>query len=433
MYSISDFEEKVFRLVEFISSNEEEIDIKRWLRENYKFQLAYEISKSTGSFLTIDETEELFFFKAPNSEDFNNNKVDYFIKKAREIWREYLITDINDENHSFYKEQLWWIFYKLELINIARAIDYVDISKNRELYQYLSVNWLDFFILIQIHKILTYWFDEILRYLKENKYYNSWEFRKEENALFVWWNSICSVDEMYEKLHSVFNKFNKVNSIFDVYEIHWLIYSAHPFYDGNKRMSRIIENLTMNYYNFTNGFLSTTGYYILEKNYTTELVENCVRWYNKENWIETAKSSTLISLYDEILFLIILDLKNIFEIKTKTIWNNKYPTKLCFSKNDVISKLEEDFKLDSSQAFSEAWEIINYLFSLWILLDVWDGLFQYNIDSEEFWDKYSILEEEIEDFFYNNYHLVNICNKFLFTKKLIDTFIKLNFLNKYYN
>lgn len=355
--------------------------------------------------------------------------MDYFIEKANEIGNKYLWTNIHDDDYYIYKEELWGLFYKMELINISRAIDYVDLSKNEELYSYLSENWLNIDVIIHIHKILTYWFDEVMKFLEGRKLYYPWILRNEYDKLFVWGTPVCSIDEMNKRLNTVFDKFWKINSIYDVYEIHWILYSSHPFCNWNKRMSRIIENLLMNYYNFTDWLISTTGYYVLEKTYSYELVENCIRSFNLESWIKTAKISTLISLYDDILFWIATDIKEILDSDYGEDWNNKYPSKFCFNKWDIVRKLQEDFKMEYAPAFEEAWEIINYLLSSWMIIDFWDTdfwdtFYEYNIDVERFWKKFSILEKEIEEFFYNNPHLISVCENFLFTKRLNDIFYK---------
>lgn len=71
MSELIEFEKKISFLADLIKTSSKDTDAKRWLREYYKFHLAYEMSRNTWSFMTIDQTEAAFFFKEPIDDFFS--------------------------------------------------------------------------------------------------------------------------------------------------------------------------------------------------------------------------------------------------------------------------------------------------------------------------------------------------------------------------
>ena len=77
MSELIEYQKKINSLVDLIKTSAKEINAKRWLREYYKFHLAYEMSRNTWSFMTIDQTEAAFFFKEPIDDFFHKNYIFY--------------------------------------------------------------------------------------------------------------------------------------------------------------------------------------------------------------------------------------------------------------------------------------------------------------------------------------------------------------------
>lgn len=296
----------LYELWEFIQE-EEAHDKELSLKDYYSFSNSYAISKAELSQLTEEEALSIF----------HNNYTHYLLDEDSERF----INDFIDEYNEIinWNTHIWKSYYKiqklhdkLEYNNIVNAMKYTDIENNRNLYDYILNNGITKELLIKLHTILTYRMDDLFlnRWVPDYSPYMSWELRQWD-YIKVWQHSVWLAKDIEDKIELIGQKSLNIKNIFDVFEIHGIMYEAHIFNNGNKRISRIIESLLIKIYNFAPSIPISYGYYIYNDFYINNLVNLVIDNKDFKSWANFAYASALLA-WLEILYKINISQKEFF-------------------------------------------------------------------------------------------------------------------------
>lgn len=357
----------------------EKISSMDWAKKYYKFYVSYKISKSFWSSMTIEKAEDIFD-KVVNKNISDSEYLGNINQKVQYIFENNMPK--TEEEKKLIENELQQLYLELEYRNILKTLHLIDIS-NSKLYNTIKEKWITRELLSFIHEILTNGFDQIFAHLYDKKEYFSGYIR-ESNNIKVWEKQVCSVEEMNEILDYIEVLSKNIKSIYDIYHIHWLLYYSHPFYNGNKRIARIVEEILMNYYNFTEWAATSIGYHLLAWEYCDGIVDYCftnksnINEYNLE-WINLCKCSTIISMLEQLNYIYTLPIREtidsynldnrfkedflmMFTFRYNDlnvhIWNNIWSRRMLTAK-----EIKDDEIFEASKNVLSFW-VDNYLLSV---------------------------------------------------------------------
>lgn len=269
-------------------------DLSLSFSEYYNFKNTYAISKAELSELTEEEALVIF----------HKNYTRYLLDENSERF----INDFRREHHTITTSTLWYNQYrnlitklhdKLEYNNIVNAMKYINIENNPDLRDYVLNHGITKELLIKLHNILTYGMDDLFldKGIAYYSPYFSGKIRKEDN-INVGWRAVWLAKDIEDKIETIRQKSLNIKNIFDVFEIHGIMYEAHIFNNGNKRISRIIELLLINIYNFAPSIPVSYGYYIYNDFYINNLVNLVIEKKDFKSWANFAYATALLSSLD---------------------------------------------------------------------------------------------------------------------------------------
>jgi len=251
----------------FVLKNYKSSNLKQKI-ENYiqNFQIPYHIIQTIID--KLYQTKDLFDEKEQQIEHSINN----FIKKVKE-------TIIDNKNNYFkldsfitnnilsdiywtttmewwqisiqeIKNKIWENYLLLkEAENIEKALNFISqLIKEKQFNWFLSLE-----LIKQIHKIATQWLDNLNHNWLN---YNPWTFRKEKILMWIFpWkkekyippeNPIWYLENFIDIFNQTIKEQWKIK-ITDIAIFHLVFYAIHPFYNWNKRTTRIIESWLIQY------------------------------------------------------------------------------------------------------------------------------------------------------------------------------------------
>lgn len=379
------------------------------LNDYYKFNNSFAISKAEMSELTEEEALAIF----------NKNYTNYLLDENSERF----INEFMDEYNTLINWSLWYAKHiskitklhdKLEYNNIVNAMKYIDLENNPDLCDYVLNYGITKELLIKLHHILTYRMDDLFLNKGINHYspYISWTIRDADH-IKVWTISVWLAKDIEEKIELIRQKSLNIQNIFDVFEIHGIMYEAHIFNNGNKRISRIIESLLIKIYNFAPSIPISYGYYIYNDLYIDKLVNLVLKNKDYKAWADFSYASALLS-WLEMLYKIIESeqQKYLKEFFLEDILH-VIPKKEDFT----LKELEKATTVKRSRYYAN--DVLEHLYDNWIL----DVVEYYSEDSNKTKELYIIKYENI----WSEY--IELSNRYSELFKIICSY-SIHFANK---
>lgn len=333
-------------------------DFSLSLSEYYTFTNTYAISKAEMSQLTEEEALAIF----------NKNYTNYLLDEDSERF----INEFIDEYNTLTNSNSWYnnniakitkLHDKLEYNNIVNAMKYIDIDKNVDLRNYVLNYGITKELLIKLHHILTYRMDELFLNQGIHYYspYISWQIR-EWDHIKVWSVSVWLAQDIDDKIELIRQKSLNIKNIFDIFEIHWIMYEAHIFNNGNKRISRIIESLLIKIYNFAPSIPISYGYYIYNDHYIDKLVSLVLDKKDFKSWADFAYASSLLASLEILLKILEWIMHELLIEKKLDHLSNWIPKK----QNFLFHELEKILK-KAKWVYLTTNEILDILYNAGIL------------------------------------------------------------------
>lgn len=133
----------------------------------------------------------------------------------------------------------------------------------------ISFQQLDIEILCQLHHDLTVGLDDYTGELKISKYHSG-QLRMIDTVKVGKFPPYLppkhtEISRLLETLFAYYQGKNKINLV-DILEFGILLYAIHPFQNGNKRITRVIESALLEFYDYNaKGSISLGRYYSMEK------------------------------------------------------------------------------------------------------------------------------------------------------------------------
>lgn len=176
---------------------------------------------------------------------------------------------------------------------------------------------------------------KILNSQKKRRYY-TWIIRTTYNVR-VWKNYVLEAQLIPDSLQEIKELSRNIWNIFDVFEIHGKMYYTHLFYSENKRTCRIIKELFLPAYWYTNRLPTSYGYYILDKYYINFLVKSTLKNNNFEEWANFAYFSSLLIVFDLLHDFISKLIGDNILVKWMDYYNDILPRKYNFLKKPLMN------------------------------------------------------------------------------------------------
>lgn len=205
-------------------------DIEKNLISKNELLASFAISKAEDSTLSLDEAQEVYNLILRN-EDYSF--ISQKIKSKKKLTKK--------------------DYEKLEFFNIAKT--FRNLSQNP-----VSINDLTPALLKNIHKNLTQGLDLFEKYLPDFTVYKSGKLRDNDTVRVGTYipASFIVIERGIEELISYLKENLSITSI-GVF--HTALYALHPFNNGNKRVSRILEHIFLRDLGLDNKNLYSTSYY----------------------------------------------------------------------------------------------------------------------------------------------------------------------------
>lgn len=205
-------------------------DIERNLISKNELLASFAISKAEESTLTLKEAQEVFDLILQNKE---------YIFIGKKLKAKQKLTQKDYE--------------KLEFFNIAKT--FRNLSQNP-----VHINDLTPVLLKNIHKELTQGLDLFEKYLPGFTVYKSGNFRDNDTIRVGTYipAPFKEIEEGMEELIS-YLKQNQTSTSIGIF--HTALYALHPFNNGNKRVSRILEHIFLRDVGLDSKNLYSTSYY----------------------------------------------------------------------------------------------------------------------------------------------------------------------------
>ena len=205
-------------------------DIERNLISRNELLASFAISKAEDSTLSLEEAQEVYNIILKN-EDY------IFISQKLKSKKKLTQKD----------------YEKLEFFNIAKT--FKNLSQNP-----ININDLTPALLKNIHKELTQGLDVFEEYLTDFTVYKSGKFR-DNDAIRVGTYIPASFKEIEKGVEELIFYLKQNQTITSIGIFHTALYALHPFNNGNKRVSRILEHIFLRDRGLDNKNLYSTSYY----------------------------------------------------------------------------------------------------------------------------------------------------------------------------
>lgn len=299
-------------------------DIEKNLISKNELLASFAISKAENSSLTLQEAQDLYTFILSNEEySFIAEK----IKEKKKITRK--------------------DYEKLEFYNIAKTFRRSQAVKIEELTpEYIQ----------EIHRALTNGLDIFKDYLADFDVYRSGTWR-DNNTIRVGTYIPAPYTTIREGVSELIDWLKENQTVTSIGVFHTALYALHPFNNGNKRVSRILEHILLRSLRINEKNLySTSYYYHKEKD----------RYYKNLLYsLERKNLNHFTTFFQEALVVSMLSvIKTSLEAKRKTFLDNQTADTVVRSIcKPLIKKHEVQFKnLFKSQTGKMARQtFVNYL------------------------------------------------------------------------
>jgi Fic family protein len=203
-------------------------DIEKNLLSKNELLASFAISKAENSTLTIQEAQDVYDFLLRN-EDY------LFISDKLKRGKKLLQKD----------------YEKLEFFNIAKTF--------RE-YQEIQIDEVTPSFILQLHQKLTQGLDVFQTYLPHFDVYKSGKWRDNDN-IRVGEYKPASYHEIETGVQELVAWIQNNRTITSIGIFHTALYALHPFNNGNKRVSRILEHIFLRSLGVNKKNLYSTSYY----------------------------------------------------------------------------------------------------------------------------------------------------------------------------
>lgn len=205
-------------------------DIERNLISRNELLASFAISKAEESTLSLEEAQEVYNLILKN-EDYT------FISDKLKIGQKLTQKD----------------YEKLEFFNIAKT--FRRLSQNP-----IRINDLTPDFLKSLHKELTQGLDLFEKYLPDFTVYKSGKFR-DNDTIRVGTYVPASFKEIEKGIEELISYLKNSQTITSIGIFHTALYALHPFNNGNKRVSRILEHIFLRDAGLDSKNLYSTSYY----------------------------------------------------------------------------------------------------------------------------------------------------------------------------
>lgn len=231
------------------------------LQNNNTLFTSFAISKAEYSSLTLTEARAI-----QKNQDLSSfaHKIADEIKQTQ---KEYHYSAI------IQKRKIKKLYEKLEFANISNTLSYISQPKFIQKFKQERVSK---DILLKIHTLLTQNLDSLFLSHNLPNYYPYFSGKlRNQDSINVGGAYPLSYKKIPEALKQIRDKSFQINEIADVFGIHGGLYYSHFFFNGNKRVARIIEHLLLQIEGFNpeNVFSSSVGYFLVQDQYINTLFQ----------------------------------------------------------------------------------------------------------------------------------------------------------------
>lgn len=223
---LEDFEKKItaFEKTNITSETEDNLITKNELLSSFA------ISKAENSELSLDEANSIY------NEIQKNPSFNFLAEKINKK------KNLSQNDHD-----------KLEFFNILQVFRKINNQKSH-------ADFLSLTNILNLHKELTQGLDIFQKYLPRFDLYHSGQLRNSDEIIVG--NYIPpDFSQIKTELKKLFIFFKEKSGINTVAIFHTLFYALHPFSNGNKRVSRILEHLLFRTIGLNQKNLYSTSYY----------------------------------------------------------------------------------------------------------------------------------------------------------------------------
>ncbi len=277
---------EIFKLDQDLNQYEQlflDPDIEKNLFSKNELLASFAISKAENSTLTLQEAQDVYNFLLKNEEySFISDKLKANKKLTRKDYE------------------------KLEFFNIAKTFRDVQTIKIDDITSSFVKN---------IHQQVTQGLDVFQDYLPSFDVYKSGNWRNTD-TIRVGSYQPAPYAEIATGVEELVSWIKNNQTITSVGIFHTALYALHPFNNGNKRVSRILEHICLRSLHInTKNLYSTSYYYHKEKS----------RYYKYLLFsLERKNLNHFVSFFQEALTLSILSvIKTSLEVKRKTFLDNQ--------------------------------------------------------------------------------------------------------------
>jgi len=258
-------------------------DIEKNLFDKNELLASFAISKAENSTLTLREAQDVYNFLLKSQEySFISEK----LKAKKKLTRK--------------------DYEKLEFFNIARALRSFQTAQIDEITP-------DF--IKDLHRQLTQGLDVFQKYLPDFDVYRSGRWRNTD-SIRVGLYKPAPYKEIKAGVEELLAWIKDHQTIASVSIFHTALYALHPFNNGNKRVSRVLEHIIVRSFGVNRKNLYSTSYYYHKEK---------ERYYKYLFFsLERKNLNHFVSFFQEALVLSILSvIKTSLEVKRKTFLDNK--------------------------------------------------------------------------------------------------------------
>lgn len=205
-------------------------DLEKHLISRNELLTSFAISKAEASALTLNEAQEVYNLVVNNKE---NRPASQKVKKGQKLTQK--------------------DYEKLEFFNIVKTF-------RRFNNQSFTLNDLTPEFIQVLHKELTQGLDIFKRYLPGFEIYKSGEWR-DNNLIRVGRYIPADFSEIKLGVKELIYYVEKNRSVTSIAVFHTALYALHPFNNGNKRVSRILEHILLRSIGLNKKNLYSSSYY----------------------------------------------------------------------------------------------------------------------------------------------------------------------------
>ncbi len=260
-------------------------DIEKNLISKNELLASFAISKAENSKLTLQEAQDVYSFI------------------------------VNNEDYTFISEKLTKVgkltnkdYDKLEFFNIAKV--FRNINQNPIHIQDVTPEYI-----LELHKQLTQGLDIFKDYLLDFDVYKSGQWRDNDDIRVNTYKP-APYSEIEKGVEELLKWVKDNINITSVGIFHTALYALHPFCNGNKRVSRILEHIFLRSLGINNKNLYSTSYYYHKEKgrYIKYLLYS----------LEKRNLNHFVGFFQEALVLSIIGvIKTSLEVKRYEFINNK--------------------------------------------------------------------------------------------------------------